>query len=133
MRREHRVWTIGTIALVLGVSLSVPGHGHAAGVPREVFEQMQRITRAVRGCYEQELARDPAFRVPEPAPGVRVRVLRSGALRLELLGSAGAPRVDRCLRGALRRLRFTRDQRTVQQQYPFLFTADGEPRVLHIR
>lgn len=94
---------------------------------------MQRIAAPVRACYARELQRDPEFVLPDPVPGVQVELLRSGALRLVLVGSSGRATLDRCLRRALRQVRIPRDRRPVREQYPLLFTREGEPRVLRFR
>lgn len=108
----------------------LPGSAHA--VDPALTAAIRRIMAPIRACYQEELARNPAFHGADPPPTVRPVEGRNGTVRLTLVGSSGSARVDRCLRQALRRMSYSRDDRPVHVQYPFLFTPEGAPRDLPV-
>ncbi|MCA9576192.1 MAG: hypothetical protein R3B40_13130 [Polyangiales bacterium] len=102
----------------------------SAALDPAVVAAIRRVLAPIRGCYQRELARNPAFQGGDPPPTVRPIEGRDGTVRMTLVGTSGSARVDRCLRNAARRMSFTRDDRPAHVQYPFLFTPDGESRDL---
>lgn len=96
----------------------------AADVVRRVI---RRITAPIRQCYERELRIDPSY---QGRVGVRAVTRPDGSLGLEVEQPSGNRRLDRCVRQAVRQVRFPRDDRPAPVQYPFLFDAGGIARVV---